>query len=44
MVKMIFKSGYITRKGHQREGIEKKKKQGERTKEQVTKKELLILD
>ena len=44
MVKMIFKSGYITRKGRQREGNEKKKNQGERTKEQVTKKELLILD
>ena len=30
MVKMIFKSGYITRKGHQREGIEKKKKTREK--------------
>ena len=36
MVKMIFKSGYITRKGRQREGIEKKK-----TKEKGLKNKLL---
>ena len=38
MVKMIFKLGYITRKGHQREGIEKKKK---KTREKGLKNKLL---